>query len=315
VLFSTGTKPATAIKITGGTGSVVTLIQADPPMGSTAPLLAPAADPGTTSSATHLHASLPLAGHFLGAASQNESFRTAWNGAAAQSTVTAEAPMATAEPTAASTYSAPQAATPSSNTLFGYLSRRDNNASFAGEVGNIISSIVESGLESGSFLYAPVADTSIETPFGTVRMASGSLVLVLSFAHGLAVYDLDDQHRGAVSVSAGGKEFKLFPGTNVVICPSGVNSFEQINPARLISYRNIVSHNLGENTQVFSSEFSVPSAIQAILPLKQLLSSNQSNARRISSHLLKTTAASIHVKAGSSVYKQYMPDPRMAMAR
>ena len=159
-------------------------------------------------------------------------------------------------------------------------------------------------MKKGSLVFAPTVDSTIKTPYGTVKVDAGSLVLILSFSNGLAVYDLDDSHHNAVSVLTPGQEFKLFPGMNLVVTSNEVKSFEQINPAQLFAYRNITAHELAGGMKAFSTEFFVPSAIQAVLPLKQLLSSNQANAKRLIDHLLKTTAATMQVKSNGAQFQQ-----------
>jgi hypothetical protein len=138
--------------------------------------------------------------------------------------------------------------------------------------------------------------------------------LILSFNGGLAVYDLDDAHKSAVSVSAQGQEFKLFPGMNVVVTSNAVKSFEQINPAQIFAYRNIRSHEIGAGMKAFSTEFFVPTALQTVLPLKQLLSSKQPNARRMVEHVLKTTAATMQLKSKGGQYQQIMRPVATAFA-
>jgi hypothetical protein len=57
--------------------------------------------------------------------------------------------------------------------------------------------------------------------------------------------------------------------------------------------RDVQRFSTGAIATFFSCEFFVSSAMQAVVPLKQLLQSNHPNARRLTEHMLKTTAASI----------------------
>jgi hypothetical protein len=180
-----------------------------------------------------------------------------------------------------------------------------------GSVSNVTSSERrESNLDRGSLVFAPAVDSSVKTPFGTVHVDAGSLVLILSFGNGLAVYDLDDSHKNAISVSAEGKKFMLYPGMNLLVTRNSVRGFDEINPAQMFAYRNVSEHALGGGLKAFSTEFFVPMAIQTIAPLKQMMSSNHPHARKMADHLLKTTAATIQMKTGSS--QQYRQITRPA---
>ena len=186
-----------------------------------------------------------------------------------------------------------------------------------GRISSVISSDLELGLkhsknssgkvmtlDKGALLLAPTSDKTIKTNFGTVKIAAGSLVLILASSVGVAVYDLDDTHTQAVTVSTAQEEFVLSPGVSVMISSSAVKTFDQINPAQLLAYRNIVAKEIGGGLKVFSTEFSVPGAVQVVLPLKQLLKSGHPNARRISAHLFKTTAARLQIQSKGTSFQQ-----------
>jgi hypothetical protein len=58
----------------------------------------------------------------------------------------------------------------------------------------------------------------------------------------------------------------------------------------MLGYNNVTDFNAGGGLKVFAAAFSLPSAMQAVMPLNQLVASNHPHARRISNHLLKTAA-------------------------
>jgi hypothetical protein len=143
----------------------------------------------------------------------------------------------------------------------------------------------------------------VKTPLGEIKIEGGSLVLVLSFAQGLAVYDLDDSHRDAVTVAVNGQTSRLYPGSNLVITTDSVEDFEDINPAQLFAYRHISSSKIGAGLKIFGAEFHVPTALNTVLPLRELTASKHPAARRLTDHLLKATAASLQIH-GISEYHQ-----------
>jgi hypothetical protein len=159
-------------------------------------------------------------------------------------------------------------------------------------------------LGKGSVLLAPTEDSTIQTAFGKIKVNAGALVLVLSTSNGTAVYDLDDRHRSSVTVIVGDDEIDLAPGASAMVTSSRVKSFEEVNPAQLFSYRNIRRSSAGAAHHVFTSEFNVPLAIQTVVPLKQILSSNHPNAKRLAAHLLKTTAANLQVRRSGAQFQQ-----------
>jgi hypothetical protein len=163
---------------------------------------------------------------------------------------------------------------------------------------------VSTACDGEPVLFAPKADTTVNTAFGSVRMDEGSLVLVLSFADGLAVYNLDDTHRGSVKVSVSGKDLSVNPGAALIVCGEQIREFEQINPAQLVAYRDVSGANLGSGLKAFNAEFSVASAINAVPALQHLLRSKNRDAMKLTAHFLKTTAAANQMKAGRAAYHQ-----------
>ncbi len=148
------------------------------------------------------------------------------------------------------------------------------------------------------------SDKTINTPYGVIHISAGSMVLVLNFSNGVAVYDLDDTHRAAVKVSTRNHEFHLFPGSSVLLSSEKSAEFEHLNPAQLFAYRGITKLELDSELSAFSSEFYVPLALKVVQPLKQLVNSKHPNAKKFSHHLLKTTVAGLQTRGRSEQFKQ-----------
>lgn len=165
-------------------------------------------------------------------------------------------------------------------------------------------------LSRGNTVFAPLQDTLLPSEFGQIEIGSGSVVLVASFPGGMAVYDLDDQRGSAVRIHAGNRTLVLSPGRQAVVTRKEVRSFDIINPIEEIGYRYMSDFEIGGGLRAFSSEFSVPSAINAVKPLRQILLSRQPDARKLGNHLLKTMAAITQINPNSERYQQMMR-PRM----
>jgi hypothetical protein len=166
-------------------------------------------------------------------------------------------------------------------------------------------------LNNGSMLLAPASDLEVCTPFGSVNIKAGSVVLVLAFSEGMAVYDLHDDHMGSIEVKSSGGIIPLYPGMNLTITSTRVSTFEQINPAQLFAYRHVSARDLDGNHRAFSSEFYVPTAMRAVVPIKQMLDSKNPKAKRIVQQLLKTAAATMQLKQDTERF-QLIPRPMRA---
>jgi len=133
----------------------------------------------------------------------------------------------------------------------------------------------------------------------------------MSSPESLAVYNLDDTHKDAVSVTAGNSKISIAPGREVVLTNDRVNSFDAINPAESFGYRNVRGTAFGAHVKAFIGDFHVPTTIYSVPALRQLVASKLGEARRIVEHLFKTTAITMQMNAAKGAYQQ-MPHPQVA---
>lgn len=181
---------------------------------------------------------------------------------------------------------------------------------------NLLSEIVdEKGTESefnrnmvdGATLLASRRDEVILTPFGKISVERNSVVLIICNKDGLSLFDIHDRRKGAVKLIVGESELSLAPGRHLSVTRSSVQRFEDINPAFLISHRNLNAHSLGNELKAFSSEFSHASAISAVTPLHELLGKPHAHMKPISESVLKTIAVSLHLQ-GNASFEQKIPN-------
>lgn len=170
-------------------------------------------------------------------------------------------------------------------------------------------------LNKGAVLFAPTVDTTVETPHGKIRIDANSVVFVLSFKDGVAVFDIDDTHKNAVAVTTGEREVSLAPGCHVMLTGDNVRTMGDINPAQLIGHRNVKEHALSSGRKMFSSEFSIPHAIGAVLPVKQLMDAKHSHSKQLANHLMKTVAIHMHLNQNADNYKQLLRPSTTAYAK
>ncbi|MBU6453260.1 MAG: hypothetical protein KGS72_15870 [Cyanobacteria bacterium REEB67] len=153
-------------------------------------------------------------------------------------------------------------------------------------------------LGRGATLYAPSADTRVETGLGTVDIAAHSVVMVLAFDGGAAVYNLHDTRRNAVVMDCGGHRVAVAPGSNVVMTNRNVHYFEEVNPAQQVGYRRMVGKDLKDGMKCFQSEFNILSMLQSLEPLKNMVRSEDSENRKLASAMLKTAAILMQIGGG-----------------
>jgi hypothetical protein len=168
-----------------------------------------------------------------------------------------------------------------------------------GAVSRNVSDLKFVNLKRGSVVFAPVCDTVVHTSFGDVRMAAKSIVLVISFEHGLTLFDLDDTHAGAVVIDAGNRKVLLRPGMHASFTRESSKAFADLNPAQLIGHRNMQEHELDSGVKAFVSEFSLPHALQSVTPLTRLANSKNLRAQKLVGHLFKTAALLEQMNTGS----------------
>jgi len=168
-------------------------------------------------------------------------------------------------------------------------------------------------LDKGSVLFAPQSDTTVVTPNGTVKIAADSLAMVVVDGNHLSVYDINDTHKKSVVIEAGGRTIPLSPGKHAVVTHSKVAQFSDVNPVETVMHRGLAQHELGEGRRAFTSEFSVPSAIQSIKPLAAMIQSNHTQAKKVRDRVLKTSAIIMQLTPGAAPYEFHAKSRTVAL--
>jgi len=145
-------------------------------------------------------------------------------------------------------------------------------------------------LKQGNVLFVPFRNTVVETPQGNVTIEAKSVALVSVSNGKLAVYDLEDSHKGAVSIEAHGQKVTLAPGNHLTIAQAKSGEFAQVNAIEAIPHRNVATRALNTSVKLHTSEFSVVSAMQSIKPLQAVMGSKHPQAKKVADRMMKTTA-------------------------
>jgi hypothetical protein len=167
-------------------------------------------------------------------------------------------------------------------------------------------------LDLGPLLLSPEQNTVVETPYGSVSVAAGSVALIISSDKGLAVYDLHDGGKNAVVIRSGKDTVALMPGRSAVLTGGSVQSFDQANPIPIVAYRHVESKAVGDKTTLYQAEFDILSMVAGQPAIKHLMASSSPKTRKTMGNLLKTAAILMQLSQGSEAYSLYLTPSRMA---
>jgi hypothetical protein len=168
----------------------------------------------------------------------------------------------------------------------------------AAKAGSAVSTIKHSELvtlNSGSALFVPSKNMTVVTPKGSVKLGANSVAFVSVDENQLSVYDINDQHKGSVVVAAGGRDMSLSPGRHLIVTTDRAATFADANPIESIMHRSVTTHNLGAGKRAFSTEFSIPSAVQIVKPLSAMMLSENAAAKKVAQNVIKTSAVMMHL--------------------
>jgi hypothetical protein len=168
-------------------------------------------------------------------------------------------------------------------------------------------------LDSGAMLIAADRNQSLKTEYGAVTVAKDSLVLAIAFDHGIAVYNLHDTKRGAVSVSFRNHNILIAPGQHVLLTDRDVQYFEEINPINFVGYRNMDAKDLGDGVKRFHAEFDILSMFRGLEPLRQMFDSPDVKNRKAVMTAIKTAALISQMSKSTKQFEMMNLSPATAM--
>ncbi len=140
------------------------------------------------------------------------------------------------------------------------------------------------------------------------------MALIVSSANCVAIYNLHDQHKNAVSIKHGDKLITVPPGRSIVLANASLNSFERANPAPFVAYRRLSSNDLGALTKMYLADFDMASMMHGLPGLKDLLASNIPSQRKIANNMLKTAAILMQITPTAEPYARYLTPSLTASA-
>jgi len=163
-------------------------------------------------------------------------------------------------------------------------------------------------LANGSTLLVPDTENIIETPFGELHVEQGSVALIVCKSSALAIYDLHDGSKNAITIHYHeAKPIELLPGRAVIIANGSESAFEEVNPAPWVEYRKLSMTNKElPNLNVFRAEFDMLHMIGGFPQLKALIKSPDPARKKAMANLLKTAVIMGQVGGRMEPYQHYL---------
>ena len=168
-------------------------------------------------------------------------------------------------------------------------------------------------LNNGSVLFVASKDTTVVSSRGTVKLAAGAIALVVADDNHLSVYDVNDHHKRSVEVEVGGRSIPLSPGRHVTVAHKKFNQFAEVNAIEAMMHRNVGSHELGNNRKAFTTEFSLPGAIEVLKPLKAMVNSKHPEAQKVAAKVFKTSAVLLQLGQNGASYEFHAKPKTVAL--
>ena len=144
-----------------------------------------------------------------------------------------------------------------------------------------------------------------------LNLKRGALVLAIVNGNVVSVYDLHDNSANSVVVSSSKtNKVVLTPGQHVTLARvNDATDFAYVNQASKVAYRKI-NTTVNNGIATYVSDFSIPSAISAVKPLKAMFGSHDAHVKAIANQMLKTIVVVMQNGAGNGAY-EYVAKPKL----
>ena len=147
-------------------------------------------------------------------------------------------------------------------------------------------------LQEGNILFAPDKPIVIETPYGNIHLASGSVIFIMQSKDGLIIYDLRQSLSKQVKVIVDKYTLYSAPAYVMVLTRQNFSDYENLPlNCHSIVYRRAREIPLpGIQTKVFAAEYSISAGLLTIQPLRQLITSNDKQDKLIFERIIQAAA-------------------------
>lgn len=142
----------------------------------------------------------------------------------------------------------------------------------------------------------------IKTSLCRISCNPGTLVFFIDTGSSVAVYDCHSTRSGDVTVTTRDHEMRTLPGEEILVTSQEKLSFEKVNPGKGISIRDPKLAMDKNGLRIFTADFSIPSAMIAIKPLKAMLHSKDDYQRQLAEKVLKDAVIRSQVSAAKGPF-------------
>ncbi|HIN63788.1 MAG TPA: hypothetical protein EYM95_04045 [Candidatus Obscuribacterales bacterium] len=142
-------------------------------------------------------------------------------------------------------------------------------------------------LNKGNVIFAPSRDMVVGTHEGNVHIPAGAIAFIMENGNDVAIFDFHQTNTKSIRVVSGGKLITLDPGRMVLLSREKTDNFEEIaHHCRCIGYRHAKTEQLNDSIRAFAMDFSIPSALNAVMPFKQMLASSVPQEKKVIEKLM-----------------------------
>ncbi len=164
----------------------------------------------------------------------------------------------------------------------------------------------------GTALIVADRDMEVAVNVGKLKLAEGSVVLVSTTPKGTAVYDFHDNGKNSVLLTVAGRSLAISPGRHMHATSEKTSDFAAVNSLFHIPHRRVNCVTTDGGT-VFTSEFSTLSAMEAVEPLKKVLTLRHPEARKLAGQMIKTSAVLLQLGGNAEEFKHHFKPKATAL--
>jgi len=134
----------------------------------------------------------------------------------------------------------------------------------------------------------PDANITVCTKFGDINVRKGSVVLLTIIDDCLGIHSLHQSSMTSVTWVADGVTCQLYPGKQLIITPTKIRNSDELPSAyQKLVYRHVEEIPIDKYKRGFYMDFSIPSALASVKPLKQMLFSGNRRDKAAINKVLK----------------------------
>ncbi|MDX2107000.1 MAG: hypothetical protein SFY67_11410 [Candidatus Melainabacteria bacterium] len=142
-------------------------------------------------------------------------------------------------------------------------------------------------IDKGNVVFAPNQDIVVGTHEGNVHIPKGAVVLIMETGADVAIANLHQNNTNDVKIVSGGKLVSLCPGRALLLSRVDTDDFNDVaHPFQTIGFRKPDVKKLNDSITAFKMEFSIPSAMSKVQPIRQMMKSKDPQDKRIVKNLL-----------------------------